>query len=104
LLSTIILLTPTIEGKDSFKLLGKPQLRDALCSKISFNPSKLVCLFSDISNTICLNIKKSGYLLVNKGYLSKCGKIIFFKLVISLTLNSTVDLLFILDMYPIPWK
>jgi hypothetical protein len=58
------LLTGTIEPKDSFKVLDKPQLRDALCSKISFNPSKVVCLFSDINDTICLNITISPYLLV----------------------------------------
>ena len=56
------LLTGTIEGKDSFKFLDKPQLRDALYSNISSNPSKVVCLFSDINETICLNILKSLYL------------------------------------------
>jgi len=65
------LLTGTIEGKDSFKFLDKPQLRDALYSKISFNPSKVVCLFSDINDTICLNIIKSLYLLVINVYFSK---------------------------------
>jgi len=63
--------TGTIEGKDSFKVLDKPQLRDALCTKISFNPSKLVCLFSDINDTICLNTTKSSYLLVINEYFSK---------------------------------
>jgi hypothetical protein len=65
------LLTGIIEGKDSFKFLGKPQLRDALYSNISFKPSKLVCLFSDINDTICLNIIKSLYLLVINVYFSK---------------------------------
>jgi hypothetical protein len=64
LFSIFTLLTGIIEGKDSFKVLDKPQLRDALCSKISFNPSKVVCLFSNINDTICLNITKSPYLLV----------------------------------------
>jgi len=63
--------TGTLEGKDSFKVLDKPQLRDALCTKISFNPSKLVCLFSDINDTICLNTTKSSYLLVINEYFSK---------------------------------
>jgi len=63
--------TGTIEGKDSFKVLDKPQLRDALCTKISFNPSKLVCLFSDINDTICLNTTKSSYFLVINEYFSK---------------------------------
>jgi hypothetical protein len=58
------LLTGTIGPKDSFKVLDKPQLRDALCSKISFSPSKVVCLFSNINDTICLNITISPYLLV----------------------------------------
>jgi hypothetical protein len=65
------LLTGTIEGKDSFKLSDKPQLRDALYSNISFKPSKLVCLFSNINDTICLNIIKSLYLLVINVYFSK---------------------------------
>lgn len=55
------LLTDTLEGKYSFKFLDKPQLRDALDSKIYFNPSKVVCLFSDINDRICLNIIKSLY-------------------------------------------
>ena len=46
LLSSIFtFLTGTIEGKDSFRFFDKPQLRDALYSKILFNPSNVVCLF-----------------------------------------------------------
>lgn len=65
------LLTGTIEEKDSCKFLDKPQLRDALYSKIYSNPSKVVCLFSDINETICLDIIKSLYLLVINIYFSK---------------------------------
>ena len=65
------LLIGTIEGKYSFKFLDKPQLREALYSNISFKPSKVVCLFSDIKDTICLKIIKSLYLLVINVYFSK---------------------------------
>ena len=74
------LLTGTIKGKNSFKFLDKPQLRDALCSKIYFNPSKVVCLFSDINKTICLNIIKSLYLFVINIYFSRRKLSIFLPL------------------------
>jgi hypothetical protein len=69
--SIFISLIGTIEGKDSFKHLDKPQLRDALYSNISLNPSKVVCLFSNINKTICLKIIKSLYLFVINVYFSK---------------------------------
>jgi len=69
--ASIFMVLASIKGKCSFKIVDKPQLRDALYSKISFSPSILVCLFSNINNTICLKICKSLYLLVNNKYFSK---------------------------------
>lgn len=60
-------------GNYSFKRSDIPKLIAALYSNIWFSPSKVVCLFSDMSNTIFFNKIKSPFFLLIKLYFSKCG-------------------------------